>query len=213
MVQQLRLPRWLSGKEPACQCKGQKTRVQSLGLEDLLEWECLPTPVFLYGKFHGRRNQAGYGAWGHKGSDTTQHNTGAAVKTQAFAARDQVQFPCGWVKKYIYFKMKSQDCSQAVWPVPLASLLPRLYMCVISPSGRGGQGEEPPLTDKDPEAAGGGGRASPGLCVCLALKKLLFAAWNLVPQCREERQEGWTGMRGSLPAGLTPPTRPAPSLE
>ena len=113
-------------------------------------------------------------------------------------------------KKKKKFKMKSQDCSQAIWPVPLASLLPRLCVCVISPSGRGGQGEEPPLTDKDPEAAGGGGRASPGLCVCLALKKPLFAAWNLVPQCREDRQEGWTGTRGSLPAGLTPPTRPAP---
>lgn len=106
--------------------------------------------------------------------------------------------------------MKSQDCSQAVWPVPLASLLPRLHVCVISPSGRGGQGEEPPLTDKDPEAAEGGGGARLGLCVCLALKKTLFVAWNLVPRCREDRQEGRTGTRGSLPDGLTLPTYPAP---
>ena len=41
----------------------------------------------------------GYGPWGHKESDTIELNTGATVKTQALAARDQVQFPYGWVKK------------------------------------------------------------------------------------------------------------------
>ena len=30
-------PRWLSGKEPACQCRRHETHVQSLGREDLLE--------------------------------------------------------------------------------------------------------------------------------------------------------------------------------
>ena len=50
-------------------------------------------------------------------------------------------------------------------------------------------GREPHLTAQDPEAAGGGGGASLGLCACLALKKLLFAAWNLVPGAE------MTGMR------------------
>ena len=45
-------------------------QVQSLGLEDPLEKEMEPTPVFLLGKSHGQRSLAGYGPWGHK--DTTE---------------------------------------------------------------------------------------------------------------------------------------------
>ena len=36
------LPRWLSGKESACQCRRHETWVQSLGWEDPLEEE-IPT--------------------------------------------------------------------------------------------------------------------------------------------------------------------------
>ena len=32
-----------------------------------------PTSVFLPGKFHGQRSLVGYGPWGHKESDTTEH--------------------------------------------------------------------------------------------------------------------------------------------
>ena len=38
----------------------QETQVQSLGQEDLLEKEWLPTPVFLPGEFHGQRSLVGY---------------------------------------------------------------------------------------------------------------------------------------------------------
>ena len=34
-----RLPKWLSAKESACQCRREKTRVRSLGWEDPLEEE------------------------------------------------------------------------------------------------------------------------------------------------------------------------------
>ena len=34
----------------------------------------LPTPVFLPGESHGQRILAGYSPWGHKESDTTEHN-------------------------------------------------------------------------------------------------------------------------------------------
>ena len=34
------LPRWHSGKEPACQCEGRETRIRPLGWEDPLE-ECV----------------------------------------------------------------------------------------------------------------------------------------------------------------------------
>ena len=42
----------------------QETWVQSLGWEDPLERERLPTPVFWPGEFHGL-----YSPWGHKESD------------------------------------------------------------------------------------------------------------------------------------------------
>ena len=53
----------------------QETWVQSLGREDPLEKEWLPTPVFLPGKSHGQRSLAGYSPWGHKGSDMTERQT------------------------------------------------------------------------------------------------------------------------------------------
>ena len=34
-----------------------------------------PIPVFLPGKYHGRRSLAGYSPWGHKGSNTTDRRT------------------------------------------------------------------------------------------------------------------------------------------
>ncbi|KAB0338356.1 hypothetical protein FD754_024640, partial [Muntiacus muntjak] len=43
------------------------------GQEDPLEKEGQPTPVFLPGESHGQRGLAGYGPWGHKESDTTEH--------------------------------------------------------------------------------------------------------------------------------------------
>ena len=35
------------------------------------EWQ--PTPVFLPEKFHGQRSLPGYISWGHKESDTAEH--------------------------------------------------------------------------------------------------------------------------------------------
>ena len=55
------LPRWLSGKEPICQCKRcQRCKVQPLG------GELLP------GKSHGWRSLVGCCLWGRKESDTTE---------------------------------------------------------------------------------------------------------------------------------------------
>ena len=50
----------------------QETQVQSLGQEDPLKREQLPTPVFSPGEFHGQRSLAGYSPWGRKESDTTE---------------------------------------------------------------------------------------------------------------------------------------------
>ena len=47
--------------------------VRSLGQEDALEKEQLPTPIFLPGKFHGQRTLAGYSPADCKDPDTTDH--------------------------------------------------------------------------------------------------------------------------------------------
>ena len=66
------IPRWLSDKETACQCR----RYGSLGFDPWIrkipwrrKWQ--PTPVFLPGKFHQWRNLMGYSPWGCKELDTT----------------------------------------------------------------------------------------------------------------------------------------------
>ena len=70
---QLGLPRWLSGKELACQFR----RCKRCGFDPWVgkipwsrKWQ--PTPVFLPGKFHGQRRLVGYSPWGCKESDTTE---------------------------------------------------------------------------------------------------------------------------------------------
>ena len=67
------LPRWCSGKEPACRCRRHKRR----GFDPWvgkIPWRraWLPTPVFLPGESHGQRSLAGYSPWGHKELDTTE---------------------------------------------------------------------------------------------------------------------------------------------
>ena len=49
----------------------EETQVQSLGPEDPLEREWLPTPVFLPGECHGQRSPVGYSPWSHKEFDMT----------------------------------------------------------------------------------------------------------------------------------------------
>ena len=50
----------------------QETWIQSLGQKDPLEKGMAPTPVFLFGEFHGQRTLVGYSSWGHKESDMTE---------------------------------------------------------------------------------------------------------------------------------------------
>ena len=57
-------------KKPPVMQETQEMRVRLLGLEDPLEEDKQPTPVFLPGESHGQRSLAGYGPWGHKESGT-----------------------------------------------------------------------------------------------------------------------------------------------
>ena len=66
------LPRWLSGKESACQCR----RRGKHGFDPWVgktpwrrKWQ--PILVFLPGESHGQRGLVGYSPWGCKESDTT----------------------------------------------------------------------------------------------------------------------------------------------
>ena len=56
----LGLPRWLSGKEPACQCRRHK-RCGFNPWVGKIPWRRArhPTPVFLPGKSHGQRSLVG----------------------------------------------------------------------------------------------------------------------------------------------------------
>ena len=60
----LRLPRWCSGKESACQCRRCK-RLRLNPWVGKIPWsrKRQPTPVFLAGKFHRQRSLAGYSPW------------------------------------------------------------------------------------------------------------------------------------------------------
>ena len=60
------LPRWLSSKESACQCRRCKRRRFDLWVGKIpwrRKWQA--TPAFLPGKFYGWRSLAGYSPWGH----------------------------------------------------------------------------------------------------------------------------------------------------
>ena len=68
----LGLPRWLSGKDPTCQCKRHRRGSFDPWVRKI-PWrrKWLPTPVVLPGKSHGQRSLASYSLWGHKQSNMT----------------------------------------------------------------------------------------------------------------------------------------------
>ena len=60
-------PHSSAGEESTCNAAGLTAWVRSLGWEDLLERERLPTPVVWLGEFHGLHSP-----WGRKELDTTE---------------------------------------------------------------------------------------------------------------------------------------------
>ena len=62
----LGLPRWLSGKESACQFDPWVRKIPWRRT-----WQ--PTPIFSPGESHTQRSLVGYSPWGRKGSDRTEH--------------------------------------------------------------------------------------------------------------------------------------------
>ena len=64
------LPRWLSGKEPACECRRPGFDPWVRKIPWSRKWR--PTPVFLLGESHGP-SLVGYSLCGHKELDMTGH--------------------------------------------------------------------------------------------------------------------------------------------
>ena len=75
------LPRWCSSKESACQCRRCK-RLWFYSWVEKIPWrkKWQPPLIFLPGKFHGQRRLVGYGSWGCKESDMTEHTCTDADK-------------------------------------------------------------------------------------------------------------------------------------
>ena len=70
----IRLPRWRSGKQSACQCRRRKRHRFDPWVGKIpwsSKWQ--PTPVILPGEFHGERSLVDYSPWGCKELDTTEH--------------------------------------------------------------------------------------------------------------------------------------------
>ena len=70
----IEIPRWLSGKESACQCR----RVRRHRFDPWvgkIPWrrKWLPSPVLLPRKSHEQRHLVGYSLWGFKEPDMTEH--------------------------------------------------------------------------------------------------------------------------------------------
>ena len=69
----LGMPRWLSGKESACQYRRHR-RLKFDSWVGKIPWrrKRQPTPVFLPGKSYGQRSLVGFSPWGCRESDMTE---------------------------------------------------------------------------------------------------------------------------------------------
>ena len=76
-------PRWLSGKQPAYQCR-RRWRRRFYPWVGKIPGEANGnrfTPVFLPGESHGQRILAGCNPWGNRESDTTEHTRARGAQT------------------------------------------------------------------------------------------------------------------------------------
>ena len=84
------LPRWLSGKESACQCRGHRRHGCSPWVGKIpwrRKWPA--SPVFLPGESHAQRSLVGYSLRGHEELDTIAH---ARMHTRPPLCTDALSF-------------------------------------------------------------------------------------------------------------------------
>ena len=68
----LRLPRWFSSKESACQAGDIEDEGSIPGLGSTSGVEMATPPILLVGKSYGQKSLVGYGSWGRKKSNMTK---------------------------------------------------------------------------------------------------------------------------------------------
>ena len=76
LIDNIGLPRWLSGKESACQCRKHRRHgfdPQVGKIPWRRKWQ--PAPIYSPSKLHGQRSLVGYSPWGCKKSGTTERLT------------------------------------------------------------------------------------------------------------------------------------------
>ena len=120
------LPRWLSGKESACQCRrcGFNPWVRKIPWRR--KWQ--PTLIFLPGKFHGQRSLAGFNPCDHKELDTIEHtcqpkNHAPALPLVCYLSASRYS----WGKRCLFASCIGLDSS-----APLSNLDLNLWTSVIS---------------------------------------------------------------------------------
>ena len=91
----VRLPKWCSGKESACQCRRRKRWgfhpwVRTISWSR--KWQS--TPVFLPGKFCGQRSLAGYTPWGCR----VRHDWACMQRFSELSKNDIID--CQWPKHW-----------------------------------------------------------------------------------------------------------------
>ena len=99
-LKQYRLPRWLSGKASAYQCRRLGLRSWVGKIPWRRKWK--PTLVFLPGKSHGQWRFVGYHAWGCRESDTsemTEHACMGASRKWAWLANGREMNGGRWASR------------------------------------------------------------------------------------------------------------------
>ena len=103
------LPRWLSGKESAHQCKRRK---RPLGQKDPLEEEMATPSSILAWRIPWTEEPGGYSPWGHKESDTTE-------RAHARVLVEPLHFLSS-----LYVARKDESCTRVRTPFPAINRAP-----------------------------------------------------------------------------------------
>ena len=106
------LPRWLNGKESACQCRRQSRHDFNPWVRKIpwrRKWQ--PTRGFLPGKSHGQKGLAGHSPWGCKKSDMTYWlNTHACLSNEQAKSSDWYFWFCKTEMHVLSLKQQQQHC-------------------------------------------------------------------------------------------------------
>ena len=102
-----RLPWWLSGKEPTCQCRRHGFDPWVGKIPWRRKWQ--PTPVFLPGESHGQRSLVDHNPWGHK---RVRHNL--VTKQQQQQQQKTIWILANQFLLTIYASYSKQSCAEQV---------------------------------------------------------------------------------------------------